>query len=344
MHDIPVSVVMPVYNCEASVRAAVESIVRQTFTNFECIIIDDGSTDRTAEIVKGLDDRRVRIIENGRHTGPAKTLNRGFDEARGRYIAYMGGNDTAVPERLEAQVFFLDANRDIGIVSSMCSRVDTAGSPRGICEMPENDVEIRWALLLSSPFAHPAVMLRKSVLTEHNLRYSESGEYEAAEDYELWTRLLRHTRGTNIPRALVRITVHEETQAHHHRQMQSARHDSIAFRAIRAYVPGYVVSPEEVCLMRKVFVSGEHDAPGDAGRRTAVLIRYLGLLRAFIKTYRHERLIKAFKEGQTRALLPHLFRLPAMPYGIIAVSRFLFLFPSSFYSSLMYMVKRAGRR
>jgi glycosyl transferase family 2 len=201
-----VSVVLPVRNGEAYVSYAIESIVSQTFDDFELLVFDDGSTDRTPQILNELAQRdsRMRVV----HTEPrglVRTLNEAFSQAGGKYIARMDADDIAVAERLQVQVSALECDSRLGLVGAAI-RVISDGLDRGyIVRYPRADAEIRRRLALGSTFAHPVVMLRKSV-------FDRTGGYRTellhAEDYDLWLRVAEISQMANLDRMLLYYRAH----------------------------------------------------------------------------------------------------------------------------------------
>jgi glycosyltransferase involved in cell wall biosynthesis len=160
-----VSVVLPVRNEERHVTAAVESILQQSFDDFELIIVDDGSTDRTSEIVEALaaDDRRVRIIRlPGR--GLVEALNAGVAAATGVYVARMDADDVALRDRLARQVDELDRRPELGVLGTRVRYIDGEGNAIGEWNVPVGPQLVRWTLAFETPIAHPTVMMRRAVL------------------------------------------------------------------------------------------------------------------------------------------------------------------------------------
>lgn len=192
---VKVSVVMSVYNGEKYVKTAVESILAQTFTDFEFIIINDGSTDGTARILSNYQDARVRLTHQ-EHLGLTRTLNRGIRMARGEYIARMDVDDISLSERLKKQVDFLEDNPDVGVVGTAYYEIDSEGRTIGRKIFPVEDEELRKALIRYNPLFHGSVMIRKSVFDQVGL-YNES--FIRAQDYELWFRIARHFKLANLP-------------------------------------------------------------------------------------------------------------------------------------------------
>lgn len=193
-----VSVVMSVYNEERYVGEAVESILRQTFEDFEFVIIDDGSVDRTPMILKSYRDPRIRIYHQA-NTGQSLALNRGIRLASGPYIARMDADDISLPERLEREVRFLDSHPEIGLVGTWCVKVDARTGTERFQPMPQDDEAIRKFMAIDNPFIHSSVMIRKSVLDTVGL-YNEGFIWQ---DYELWVRVARCHRMANISKPLI---------------------------------------------------------------------------------------------------------------------------------------------
>ena len=195
-----VSVLMSVYNGERYLREAVESILDQTFADFEFIVIDDGSTDRSYLIMKSYSDPRLIVVRQ-ENLGLPKSLNRGLALARGEYVARQDADDVSLPLRLEKQVEFLNGHPDVAIVGTFFWVLNGSRTVRTAHEPPCHDLHIRWTLLLGSAFAHPAVMYRRSVI---QILGGYDERFERAQDYELWSRLIREFRGANIPQILVK--------------------------------------------------------------------------------------------------------------------------------------------
>ncbi len=188
-----VSVILPVYNEEHFLEQAVESILRQTDSDFELIVIDDGSSDGSRVLLEQLaaDDRRIKTIHQ-RHAGIVAALNRGMREAGGRYVARMDADDWAYPERLHLQAGYLDLHSDIGVVGSRVDYMGDAGRNRGLAVFVEwsnsltesSDIELY--RFVETPLVHPSVMFRRELAG----RLGTYREGPFPEDYELWLRWL----------------------------------------------------------------------------------------------------------------------------------------------------------
>jgi len=196
-----ISVLMPIYNCSDYVSETIDSILNQTFTDFEFLIIDDCSTDLTADIVKQYRDSRIKLIEKPVNTGYTDSLNLGVELAQGKYIARMDGDDIAISTRFEQQINLLESNPEVIVCGS---QLKILGSDK-IMLKPESHEDILIDLLLTNPIGHPSVMIRRSVLTA--FKYDKSKE--PAEDYDLWTRLIWHGKFYNIQQPLVLYRVHD---------------------------------------------------------------------------------------------------------------------------------------
>lgn len=179
-----VSVMMPVYNAALYLREAIDSILSQTFTDFEFLIINDGSTDASGEIINGYADSRILYIENKENLGLVETLNRGIALARGEYIARMDADDISLPERFARQVAFMDAHREVGACGTA---FQFFGDSDHIAIHPEDYTHCFTLLSLNSSLGHPTSMIRKAILNRHAIRYEP--EFAYAADYAFWIRI-----------------------------------------------------------------------------------------------------------------------------------------------------------
>uniref|UniRef100_C6E5U5 Glycosyl transferase family 2 n=1 Tax=Geobacter sp. (strain M21) TaxID=443144 RepID=C6E5U5_GEOSM len=200
-----VSWVVPVFNQAQYLAGALESMLAQTFEDFELVVVDDGSTDQSAAIVRSFKDPRIVLLENSCNQGVSRSLNRGIRAALGKYIARMDGDDLSTPDRLARQVAFMEDNPAIAVCGS---HVETFGAESRLVKRPVGSAAIKCFLLAGPPFTHPSVMLRRSVLEQHRLFYDEG--MGAAQDYDLWFRLLQVAPGGNVDAVLLRHRLHEE--------------------------------------------------------------------------------------------------------------------------------------
>ncbi|MBD2002388.1 MULTISPECIES: glycosyltransferase family 2 protein [Cyanophyceae] len=208
-----VSVLMAVYNGERYLAAAINSILNQTFTNFEFIIINDGSTDNTINILSQYQksDHRIHIYHQG-NCGLTASLNKGFQLTKGKYIARMDADDISLPKRLAKQVAFMDANPEVGVCGTW---LKTIGEVGGYVEKYPTDYKIIKAwLLFNSALAHPSVMMRKELFIRNNLSYNNSQLH--CEDYGLWVESSKHFQMVNLGEILLLYRYHycQVTQRH----------------------------------------------------------------------------------------------------------------------------------
>ncbi len=198
---------MPVYNREKFVAESMRSVLAQTFSDFELLIIDDGSTDKSMEITQSFNDPRIRIIKNEGNTGLVAVRNKGIKESRGEFIALLDSDDLMVPSRLEKQYNFLSENPEFGMIGTGVKLIDEKGKETGVIwkeKIPPEKIPIR--LLFNNCFTQSSVMMRKNALPEE--RYREG--FAPAEDYELWARIAETSKVWNLPEVLTLYRIHGE--------------------------------------------------------------------------------------------------------------------------------------
>ena len=201
------TVLMPVYNGEQYLHDTIESILAQTYKDFEFLIVDDGSTDRSPEIINSYNDPRIRLLANPVRLKLSGALNRGIEESSGKYIARMDADDIAFPDRLKKQVEFLDAHADIGVCGTAIEVFGQAKQRKDV--YPKNTEEIRSYALFDCPFCHPTVMIRKEFFENNLLRYD--GSYYPTEDYELWSRAIELFPSVNLEDVLLKYRIHDKS-------------------------------------------------------------------------------------------------------------------------------------
>lgn len=200
-----VSVILAVRNGGNDLPKAIDTVLGQTFTNFELIVVDNGSTDGTSAFLKSIGDPRLRVVYRA-DPGLAGSLNEGIANARGRYIGRQDHDDWALPSRMERQVQFLETHPDHALVGTRAEIwVGDAPSNR-FHDHPADDAALRFELLFNNPFVHSSVMIRKSALDEVGF-YTTDPARQPPEDYELWSRLARRFRLANLPE---RLTIYRE--------------------------------------------------------------------------------------------------------------------------------------
>ncbi len=197
---------MSVHNGEKYLRESIESILNQTYSDFEFIIFDDGSTDGSAEMIMAYTDARIRLISQSEQRGLAHTLNQGIDLAQAEYIARMDADDISLPERLAAQLQLLDANPEVSVLGTAARIIDENSQPGFEVHFPEEHLLIYWHLLFfTNPIVHPSVMMRKSMVKAAG---GYNPQREVSQDYELWTRLAGVSRLANLPEIHLSLRKH----------------------------------------------------------------------------------------------------------------------------------------
>ena len=204
-----VSVLMPVYKTnEKYLREAIESILNQTYRDFEFLILDDCPNDTRESIVKSYNDERIKYFKNEVNLGISKTRNKLIGLSSGEYLAVFDHDDISLPTRFEKEVEYLDSHPDVGVVScnfkTLIKQKETS--------LPNNDEDIKLGLMSGCVMLHPASMIRKSVLIDNNIRYEE--EFSPAEDYMMWCRLIKYTKFHNIKEILFNYRDHTQNITH----------------------------------------------------------------------------------------------------------------------------------
>src|SRR5215469_11490611 len=226
-----VSVVIGAYNGERFLRPAIESILNQTFRDFELIVIDDCSTDNSPQILREFTDERMRLIRNERNLGIAGTTNKGIAAARGEYIALQDHDDLSWPTRFECQVAFLDSHPQAGMVGSSCNVIDEEGKLVPHWPVEYENIHLRWAILWRCPFFHTSVVLRRSSIQEVG-GYSSDPQYRFSEDYEFMSRVAVRYAVANLPQLLACWRVHIASASHSYVKQQAAAMSAISQRNI----------------------------------------------------------------------------------------------------------------
>lgn len=200
-----VTVLLPVRNGSAHLPAALDSIFAQTFADFELLVIDDGSTDGTPEILRAVHDSRLRVVTNPQNIGLVPTLNRGLELARGEYVARQDHDDISLPDRLQKQVNFLRAHPDCVLLGTEAVQTYAQGRQAFRLLRPHSAEDIRWYLCFDNAFIHSSVMFRREVVRQEFGGYAPSFH---SEDYALWSRIARARPTANLPEPLLLYREH----------------------------------------------------------------------------------------------------------------------------------------
>ncbi|MHB8261608.1 MAG: glycosyltransferase family 2 protein [Bacteroidia bacterium] len=222
-----VSVIMPVYNAEPYLKEAIESILNQTFTDFELLIIDDASTDKSVEIVKSYHDNRIVLLHKPVNSGITDSLNMAIPLAKGKYIARMDADDISMPDRFLKQYNYMEQHPDILVLGTMYKIIGTEIIPENL---PITYEQVKLFSLMQSPVAHPTVFIRRSIFDMYNLRYDRT--FEHTEDYELWTRIIDIGKVENLPEVLLHYRIHEQQVSTIGRKKQTETANRIRLRQL----------------------------------------------------------------------------------------------------------------
>ncbi len=202
-----VTVFIPVYNREKYIGDAIKSILDQSFSNYEILLVDDGSTDESRTVIRSFSDPRIRLLCNDQNLGIPKTRNRGLENAKGEYIALLDSDDQAFPERLAKQVSFLDEHKDFVQVGSWCQMMDNLGQPlKRIKRQPISAIDVDAQFLFRCAISNRSIMGRTQILKEFGYRE----DYPRCQDYDLHVRLAKKYRMGNIPECLVYGRIHPQ--------------------------------------------------------------------------------------------------------------------------------------
>lgn len=208
MSEVLVSVILPVYNCEKYIGEAVESILNQTYSQIEFIIINDGSTDNTHGIIAKYSDNRIRYFYDILNRGIVYALNKGINESNGFLIFRMDADDISLPDRIADQVKFMQLNPSIDLLGSKAFFFtdDTISSKEVHGNSYNSHQVIKTLLFLYSPFIHPTIVIRNSIKNKPFLYYSEDSNY--GDDYELFTRNADNLRFGFFDKVVLKYRIH----------------------------------------------------------------------------------------------------------------------------------------
>lgn len=210
-----VSVLVPLWNTQESfLREAIDSVLNQTYKDFELILLNDSPENTDLDrIVQSYDDARIRYYRNEKNLGISETRNKLIRLAEGDYLAVLDHDDAMLPSRLEKQVQYMEKHPKVGVVGSNAVYIPS----NNVVKSPERDMEIKLALMQGCAVMHSSSMIRKSVLTENNLQYEK--RFSPSEDYALWCRLIPLTQFHVIQENLIRYRLHRQNTS----KVQKAR-------------------------------------------------------------------------------------------------------------------------
>lgn len=290
-----ISVVMPVYNTkEAFFRCAIDSILQQTYTDFELLIIDDCSEAYIGEIVAGYHDDRIKYFRFEKNAGAAVARNCGLDQARGKYIAFLDADDIALPDRLAVQHEFLEQHPEIGCLGTVFDILKGRRIKKSRGKSPlKHDEIVDFLLFEGCLLCQSSVMIRKSVLNQHHVRYNP--DYIVAQDYVFWLDLIGKTRFEILNTALVVYRFHEGNISHKKQKLQRINAAKAQIEAVEKHLN--VKLPPEIlnfCAQEDFDVKAFADLEKivlSAGKEDVVPRKIVDvfLKRKYKKLYRHTR-------------------------------------------------------
>lgn len=266
-----VSVIVPVFNGAQWLPVALRSVYSQDLDRIEVIVLDDGSSDSSWDVVQGIADGRCVSVRHA-NRGLAATLNRGISMARGRYVARQDQDDIVLPGRLRKQFEYLEAHPEVAMVGTWAQIYEGENPSQRFHRHPCTNEAIRLELLFDNPFVHASVMIRTDVLRALG-GYSEDKTRQPPEDYELWSRVARQYKVANLPEEL---TIYREFPASMSRSGTNpftSRVIRIAAENLHRALPGYAL---DQCLALAVL----YHQPGQLRRTSSLLTRKL-VLRMF---------------------------------------------------------------
>lgn len=309
------TVLMPVYNGGDFLTHAMDSVLSQTFRDFELLVIDDCSTDKTPAVLDhyAKRDSRVQVVRNERNLGIVETLNRGLNMAQHDYIIRMDADDFSYPDRFAKQIAYMDAHPDVGLLGAKYIHIDERGGYvfDGQPMPPEPEPGTRgythWKLLWMTSIQHPSAVLRREVIKQNHLRYD--ADYFTAEDYDLWTRIRRVSAVERLPDTLLDYRVNTQGISVQKREKQLQTHFAITHRELERLL-GESVDRGIAWRLFRVVVPGtdipDFIPPGDAASAAELLLRVRSryLAEHHVNDGEHDYIDFMVRQGLLR-LLPH---------------------------------------
>ncbi len=249
MSEPLISVIMGCYNDEKYIRESIDSILNQTVSDFEFIIIDDGSTDSTVDIIQSYDDGRIVLIQNETNRGLGYNLHEGIKMARGKYLARMDADDISLPERFKKQIAFLEHNPDVLCIGTSFEKIGSLGLRSRLfskyVHQPSDYQMIKVMLMLGTPIMHPSVMFNGALVRQNSINYDLT--YKKAQDYELWSRIVWDYKIGNIDEIIFKYR-YSNQQASNKNRLEQINNSKLIYSRVLKVVLGRDATDEEVEL------------------------------------------------------------------------------------------------
>lgn len=285
-----ISVIMPVYNTKESfLRESIESILNQTYKKFELIIVDDCSTKPIRDIVSSYHDSRIQFYQLLENQGASQARNTGINRASGKYIAVQDSDDISRPNRLQAQVLYMESHPDVGVLGGAYS-VFPQSKEQVITKFGSDDYLNTFALLKASPFGHSTVMIRKSVLDETGIRYDPTAK---CDDFKLWMDLLDKTKFMNLPKVLVDYRWHGDNTSNQNKEELAIE---IAQTRVNAWLETMNADEKHADLLKR-FLAGQPLDSMELRKAIHITSNLLDVCKKKFPTPRFHDLVRSLFEG-----------------------------------------------
>ncbi len=242
-----ITVLMPVFNGEAYLREAVESVLSQDYSDFELLAVDDGSKDGSASILESYADPRLRILRNPKNLGIVGAMQAGLNAASGKFVARMDADDVCLPSRLRLQLEYMESHLQTQLLGTACELIDSNGRVCGQYAGPPDPLLVDWEMLFRNPLVHSTVMFRRETVVKLG-GYRDVVPY--AEDYDLWSRIAASPRSVAVlPESLLRLRKHESQVSVVYRERMAKSANAVSLNAIRNAI-GETPPAEAVFLLQ----------------------------------------------------------------------------------------------
>lgn len=306
-HPVKISVVMTVYNGASYLNDAVQSVLDQTFPDFELIIVDNNSSDNSLDIVRRFQDRRIRLIPSEHNLGQTKALNVGIHASRAPYIARMDADDICLPQRLAKQYAFMETHPHVGLLGSRAVNIDEHNRVIGKYNVPTDPHWLYCCLCASGELTrwsliHPGVMIRRSVLDQSGLYNEKRSVSGYPQDYDLWSRVIRHADVANLKEPLLQYRVLAASESRSFSAIFKYRLE-ISREKIRHHLPG--LSDAEADPLARMLEFMPQKSAGDGETALNLFDRYFDAFT--IRRIPPDR-IQYFKNRIKTCYLPRLWR------------------------------------
>ncbi|MBR6422529.1 glycosyltransferase [bacterium] len=240
MADTPLlSVLMPVFNSERFIAEAIESILNQTFKDFEFLILDDASTDKSFEIINDFEnkDSHIKVFQNEKNLGVVESRNKLINLSQGKYITWLDSDDIALKTRFEEEIKFLENHPEIGLVGANTIIIDENSEKIGIWLFETEPQKLKIELFFHSPFLSSSVMIRKSCLPQNFY----DPRFPVAEDFDLYSKISEHSDAANIPKFLVKYRINSKGLS----KSNIEKMEQLAFQVIKEHAERLGIKLEE---------------------------------------------------------------------------------------------------